>query len=438
MALSGTLDSFPLPEVLRLLGRSGQTGLLLVKADDQEMRAYLAAGRLLFACAGDERAVKTRLVGTGLLDREGWDKVSAGEASADEVLAEDVSALDYDRAVRSLTVDGFVEVMRRRQGSFEFEEGVTTSIRLGTELSIDDTLDEVEERLRAWNTIREIVPSMSARIHLAETLPDGIEVVELSADEWALLGHIASGTTVSRLANRTGESEFDSASKVAALVSRGLAWVGDAVLASRNAGDLERFPGVEVSDDPLGAEGPTGWTNELDSIAATADPEPEEAPPLLDGDDLFPGATDPDEDGEGLDFGLKGFAPKPRLPNKDDDDEGPDDVGPGDAGEAETAEHDAMEMLGELAELVDEDRDDADERDADSPLDVDGVDDGEAGDGDDEVPDEGDEASDDHTDADDEPADEHEDEERSGGTLPNLLRRRNKGLLAKELSSLTD
>ena len=33
---------------------------------------------------------------------------------------------------------------------------------------------------------------------------------------------------------------------------------------------------------------------------------------------------------------------------------------------------------------------------------------------------------------------EDEDVEEKGGTLPNLLRRRNKGLLAKELRSLTD
>lgn len=436
MALSGTLDSFPLPEVLRLLGRSGQTGLLLVKADDQEMRAYLAAGRLLFACAGDERAVKTRLVGTGLLDREGWDKVSAGDASADEVLAEDVSALDYDRAVRSLTVDGFVEVMRRRQGSFEFEEGVTTSIRLGTELSIDDTLDEVEERLRAWNTIREIVPSMSARIHLAEELPDGMESVELTAEEWSLLGHVASGTTVGRLASRTGESEFDTASKVAAFVSRGLAWVGDAVLASRNAGDLERFPGVEVSEDPLGAEGPTGWTNELDSIAATAEPEPEEAPPLLEDGELFPGATDSDDDVDGLDFGLKGFAPKPRLPNKDDED-GPDEVGSDD--EAATAEEDAVEMIGgyQDGDEVDESHEDETDDPAGDDVDAAEVEFVEAVDGEDPEPDPADEvevgdASDDTDDHDD------DDDDRSGGALPNLLRRRNKGLLAKELSSLTD
>ena len=109
MALSGTLDSFPLPEVLRLLGRSGQTGMLVVRADDQEMRGYLQGGQLLFACSGDERDVKARLVGGGLLEREGWEQVAAGEASADEVLAEEVSPLDYDRTVRSLTVDAFVE-----------------------------------------------------------------------------------------------------------------------------------------------------------------------------------------------------------------------------------------------------------------------------------------------------------------------------------------
>jgi hypothetical protein len=426
MALSGTLDSFPLPEVLRLLGRSGQTGLLLVKADDQEMRAYLQGGRLLFACSDDERAVKSRLVGGGLLDREGWEQVSSGDVSADELLADDVSPLDYDRAVRSLTVDAFVEIMRRRQGSFEFEEGVTTSIRLGTELSIDDTLDEVDERLRAWNAIREIVPSMTARIHLAESLPEGSDSVELNQDEWSLLGLIASGTTVKRLSSHTGESEFDTASKVAAFVSRGLAWVGDNVRAGRATGGLDRFPGVEVDEDPLSAEGPTGWTNELVSIAATDEPEPEEEPPLMD-TDPFPLAdraddddgTDDDEE-SGVDFGLKGYAPKPGIRSDVDDedevrDEADDDV-------AAIHEEDA------LAQLDVEDDADVDDADADAPeaIDEDGTDD------DGEPVDDGEVADDGDADA-----DADVDEESNGG-LPNLLRRRSKGLLAKELSSLGD
>lgn len=445
MALSGTLDSFPLPEVLRLLGRSGQTGLLLVKADDQEMRAYLQGGQLLFACAGDERDVKSRLVGGGLLDRDGWEQVSSGDVSADELLAEEVSPLDYDRAVRSLTVDAFVEIMRRRQGSFEFEEGVTTSIRLGTELSIDDTLDEVDERLRAWNAIREIVPSMSARIHLAEALPEGSDSVELDAHDWSLVGLIASGTTVKRLSSHTGESEFDAASKVAALVSRGLAWVGDNVRAGRTTGGLERFPGVEVGDEPLSTEGPTGWTNELDSIAATDEPEVEEPPPLIEGEDLFPsvsaslalgtgedesGFEDTSDDGS-FEIGLKGFAPKPGLTPKDVDDMTPDEgdeTGDEDDDSDDDAEIDEADALDQLDVGDDWSRNDEegatedpeDEQSGDLPVAEDTEDDVADGDG-----------------PADEPAAEETEEER-GGALPNLLRRRNKGLLAKELSSLTD
>lgn len=420
MALSGTLDSFPLPEVLRLLGRSGQTGLLLVKADDQEMRAYLQGGRLLFACAGDERAVKSRLVGGGLLDRDGWEQVSSGDVSADELLADDVSPLDYDRAVRSLTVDAFVEIMRRRQGSFEFEEGVTTSIRLGTELSIDDTLDEVDERLRAWNAIREIVPSMTARIHLAEALPEGSDVIELNQDEWSLLGLIASGTTVKRLSSHTGESEFDAASKVAAFVSRGLAWVGDNVRAGRATGGLDRFPGVEVDEEPLSTEGPTGWTNELVSIAATDEPEPEGEPPLMDTDPFPLADGESDEEDLGVDFGLKGYAPKPGIRPEDEVDEAADPVDD-ESDDVDTGDVDTGDMAA------------VDEEDALAQM---GVDE-EAPESDDEAPaDEAQDQGNDDGDGDDAAA-AQEDGESNGG-LPNLLRRRSKGLLAKELSSLGD
>ena len=417
MALSGTLDSFPLPEVLRLLGRSGQTGMLLVKAGDQEMRAYLQGGQLLFATSGDERVVKARLVGGGLLDRDGWDRVSVGEASADEVLLTDVSPLDYDRAVRSLTVDGIVEVMMRRQGTFEFEEGVTTSIRLGTELSIDDTLEEVQERLRAWNAIREIVPSMTVKIHLAETLPEGTDRVEIDAADWELLKQVAMGTSVSRMAARAGTSEFEMASKVVAFVSRGLAWVGEAVRAGRSVGSLDRFPGVEASDDPLGAEGPTGWTNELDAIPATAEPDPEPPPPLTDDDVGFSVGADGedhrDETGDAVDFGLRGFAPRPTLRDPASDDapsaEDVDDTGESsdsegnDPVEVEAPEHtEGADVVDDVLALMDGDDDVAEEADTF------GAD------------------------------DDAEETEAASGAIPSLLRRRSKGLLARELSSLGD
>ncbi len=397
MALTGTLDSFPLPEVLRLLGRSGQTGMLLVHAGDQEMRAYLQGGQLLFACAGDERVVKARLVGAGLLDRDGWDRVASGDSSADEVLSHDVSPLDYDRAVRSLTVDGIVEVMMGRSGTFEFEEGVTTSIRLGTELSIEDTLDEVDDRMRAWNAIREIVPSMQVRIHLSENLPDGVETVELSAAEWELMTQVAMGTTVARLAARAGTSEFEMASRVAAFVTRGLAWVGDAVRPSRTVGSLERYPGVETDDEPLGAEGPMGWTNELDALPVTEPPAGEAPAPLIDDPvSLTDGVARDDadaDDGDVTAFGLKGFAPRSEIAD-DVDDTVPAE--PEDPPVAEVEDDPALEA-------------ETDEADALAQV--------------------GYEDDDDDTEADTRP---------TNGALPSLLRRRSKGLLAKELSSLGD
>ena len=41
MALQGNLEAFPLPEVIRLLARSQQTGVLVIETDAGETRAYL-------------------------------------------------------------------------------------------------------------------------------------------------------------------------------------------------------------------------------------------------------------------------------------------------------------------------------------------------------------------------------------------------------------
>ena len=49
MSLTGALEAFPLPEVLRLLARSGKSGTLRVDAAELQGRIYLADGALTYA-----------------------------------------------------------------------------------------------------------------------------------------------------------------------------------------------------------------------------------------------------------------------------------------------------------------------------------------------------------------------------------------------------
>src|SRR5690606_21078769 len=135
------------------------------------------------------------------------------------------------------------------------------------------------------------------------------------ASEWELLTQVAMGTSVARLAARSGTSEFEMASRVAAFVTRGLAFVGETTVRTPRPGGYEavdRYTGLETGeDDPLGAEGPTGWTNELDALPATEDPDPEPPPPLIEGEVGYNAdGEEVDDDGERTDFGLRGFAPR--------------------------------------------------------------------------------------------------------------------------------
>ena len=54
MSLTGALEAFPLPEVLRLLARSSKSGALRIEAADLQGRLFLADGFLTYATTRHE------------------------------------------------------------------------------------------------------------------------------------------------------------------------------------------------------------------------------------------------------------------------------------------------------------------------------------------------------------------------------------------------
>lgn len=180
MALQGTLDTFALPDVLRLLATTRKSGRLLVQGDTGTGSLYLDGGSIV---AGETTFAPTE----------------AGH----EVL---------------------FELLRLGDGSFLFDPADTTD-NAGAPAEVEDVINAAEASHAEWLDLSTVVPSLDVAITLAEDLPGDAATVD--GDRWHLIVGIGSGTTVRALADRLELRELPVLRATRGLVDDGLATIGE-------------------------------------------------------------------------------------------------------------------------------------------------------------------------------------------------------------------
>lgn len=260
MALQGTLDTFALPDVLRLLATTSKTGQLLVQGDQGNGSLFFEDGVVV-----------------------GGETTLATTSGADEVL---------------------FELLRLDNGSFMFDQGVATESRLDP-VEVATLITDAEAAHAEWTSLAAVVPSLDLGLHLAEDLP--AETTTLDRDRWRLVVAIAAGTTVRALADRLELRELPALRSVRDLLDDGLVVLADAPAAAGN---------VEPEFDRDGT-----WAFEADDDGGTADAGQgaNMLPPLgddPDSDDLFDEAGPDDDLPEPLLVGTVLAAPPALLPEE--------------------------------------------------------------------------------------------------------------------------
>ena len=205
MALQGTLDTFALPDVLRLLGSTSKTGRLRVNGDRGSGSVWVTDGQV----------VATENMGP-----------SSGSGSA---------------------VDTIFDMLRYRSGSFTFESDATTSAA-GSPESVEAVLSQAEMLLAEWQTIAEVVPSLDAWATLRPELV-GRDVV-IDSSRWRVIVSVGSGASVGQIGEALGLTEIPACRAVKELVDLQLVEVGDV---PANAAVPTYVEAVEVADVPAEA-----------------------------------------------------------------------------------------------------------------------------------------------------------------------------------------
>lgn len=280
MALQGTLDTFALADLVRLLAATAKTGELAIDGDR-------GIGRLWFD-NGD-------LVG-------GEPTLGGGVANA------------------------LFELLRFDQGSFRFEVDVAPDAERRAESALD-VLSAAETRLEAWRAIEALVPSLGVSLALRAEI-DADDIV-LTRDLWRRLVAVGGGTTAGGFGSTLGLDEVGAATEIKDLVDRGLIEVGPdlgAPTADDEAPDplaVESLVDDPLASDPLVVEpravdapseprpslrslsrdvGPQGWAAANDACASHADPLVGD--PLTDADtpELLPSLDVSEPEAEPLDL----------------------------------------------------------------------------------------------------------------------------------------
>ncbi len=182
MALQGTLDTFGLPDLLRLMESTGKRGALQVSSQ--------------------------ALSGTVWIEDA---KIIATDAS------EAVPAGDH--------VAVLFKLLCLTEGEFVFASDETPK-KPQKRKSVSDVLGQAEAQLIEWRDIQTVIPGMLAVMSLAPKLP--VAEITFDADQWRVLASIGAGRSVSTLGSVLELSQVPLCRQLKVLVEMGVATVAEA------------------------------------------------------------------------------------------------------------------------------------------------------------------------------------------------------------------
>lgn len=181
MALQGTIETFALPDVMRLLASTKKSGRLRLTGSRGEGSVWVADG---------------------------------------QIVAGDTSGPHAEGAI-----DVLFELLRYPDGDFVFDADELPD-HLDRPLDVEPALGDAEARLAEWREIESVVPSLDSWVTLTPTLEG--EEVTIDRERWALVVRIGHGTSVGVLGDQLDLRELAICRAVKDLVERGLVVV-DAV-----------------------------------------------------------------------------------------------------------------------------------------------------------------------------------------------------------------
>lgn len=183
MALQGSIDTFALDDVLRLVAGTGKTGRLTLVGSRGRGELLVLDGRLL-----------------------------DGSVSTDERVG-DLHELVF-------------ELLRFGDGEFQFETEVVEGVDGVQAAEVDEVLNGAAELLAEWREIERVVPSGRVLVQLRADGPG--TTVQVEPSEWRVIAAIGSGVIMDDLAAQLETSHLSLGRLLCSLVEAQLVTVSEA------------------------------------------------------------------------------------------------------------------------------------------------------------------------------------------------------------------
>jgi hypothetical protein len=222
VALQGSIDTFALDDVLRLVANTSKSGRLTLRGSRGE-------GELVV--------------------RDGF--VLGGSVTTDERISEPHELV--------------FELLRLDDGEFVFESIDVDDHADAEPADVALVLESASELLDEWREIEAVIPGGDAVVGLAPDGPEG--TVKIDPAQWQMITVIATGAAVSELAQRVDSSTLDAGRVLRSLVEMNLVSVAEAA-----TGAVEVDVVVEV-DDGSGTE-VDAFEVETETVATSFTAEP--------------------------------------------------------------------------------------------------------------------------------------------------------------------
>lgn len=250
MTLSGNLGFVPLDEVLRLLARAGNAGVVEITNKETSGRIFVTGAGIGLATTFDDHDLKDHLISSGYLS-----PAEASSTGGQVPFNEDLVGL-----VREMTVESIYR-LDGDSADFQVVRDATSPYASPEPFDLERILDDSRKRSEQWESVTKRVPDLQATMEINRTL--AAETVQLDRASWRLLSEIGSGASVKDLAARLGTTRYAVASVVATMVDNELLLFGEG--AATETAPIHEEP-VEHIADPASSPG-----DETEQASAPAD-----------------------------------------------------------------------------------------------------------------------------------------------------------------------
>lgn len=197
MSLSGNLGFVSLDEVLRLLNRSNQRGLVDVKGDSVNGRIFFDRGGVTLATTFED------------------DELASHIARSETPEGTAMASLLREMAVETL------HQLAAHGRTFDVIEQRSAGIGASTPFDLEELLADARRRFDEWTEVSSVVTDLESLLRMRRDLGER-DRVTLDRDSWRLLSEIGSGASVKTLARQLGTTDFWAARVAAGMVEEDL------------------------------------------------------------------------------------------------------------------------------------------------------------------------------------------------------------------------